>query len=550
MAKKNILTLNEADKLFEKLRKKAEPSKELQEYVHNVLLQDAHYLFQYRIGNRRFGHCTHCKRDFPLEIDSKREIFENDYELLNAKHGELVTCPECWAKVRKRYAKVGPPTVYAHAAEFKVDENGALIVYVYCFTYDYKKDFQLEVPHWNCYQIGYFDIHKYFHILNGWFEDIAYTGDKFTSDLNFTNSEIIQNPFRYDQNRYEGIKCYKLKEAIHSSNLKYCCLFKFVNDDDIFDLFKFLKFYCSYPEITEKLAKEGYEDVLSAYLNGGMKGCFNFNAKTVKDFLKLDKEHIKLFKTFKLKHEENNIKAMQYIQKNNIKFNSDVFSFISNSIIWHKESLDMLLKFVGIKKLMNYVHKQGELCQCRYSYTSNESIFFQNFEDYIVQCKQLEYDLNDINVLMPANLYYSHSQLTELLNRKKAEEKEKKNAKEMKKFLNRLPKLKKKYTFSDGNLLIRPAEGYEELCAEGTALHHCVYTNYSDKYIKGETDILLIRRLSDPTKPYYTVEYTNNIVIQCRTAYNESATDEVNNFLNKWQAYLKTTNTKLKKEVA
>ena len=88
------------------------------------------------------------------------------------------------------------------------------------------------------------------------------------------------------------------------------------------------------------------------------------------------------------------------------------------------------------------------------------------------------------------------------------------------------------------------------MCAEGTALHHCVYTNYSDKYIKGETDILLIRRLSDPTKPYYTVEYTNNIVIQCRTAYNESATDEVNNFLNKWQAYLKTTNTKLKKEVA
>ena len=119
----------------------------------------------------------------------------------------------------------------------------------------------------------------------------------------------------------------------------------------------------------------------------------------------------------------------------------------------------------------------------------------------------------------------------------------------MKKLKKRLTKLKEKYFFTDGNLLIRPAESYKDLQKEGTALHHCVYSVYRDRYINGETDILFIRRVSEPDKPFYTMEYKNGNVVQCRTAYNGGTTDEVKAFISKWKAFLKS-NTKKKKEVA
>lgn len=548
MKKKNILTTKEAETIYKRIKKKASPSKRLKQYVHNVVLENAHFLFQYKVGRKRFGYCTYCQKDFPLEIEDKRTYTDNDVDVLYAKHNEKVICPCCGREVTKRYAGISRPVTHADVAEFSVDKDGALIVYVYYFTYDYKNDIHVKAPHWHCYQIGYFDIHRYFHIMHSYFNDYVYLEDRNTSQLCFTNQQTVKYPNDQRQEKYEGIKCFELEKALLKSNLKYSCLMEYMADSDAVDMYRYLKMYCSYPEITEKLMKEGYQSVIGNYLCGGMKGVFNFRATTVSGFLKLDKRHIKYLKELNKQIYKSDIMAMQIVKKNNIKFSKENFSFLTDH--WcDLKLIDLMLNFVGIQKLRTYAKRQGEFCACRYSFQNGEYMFFENYRDYIAQCKKLSYDLTDKNIVMPANVFQAHQELTDLLNRKAAEEKARENAQKLKRFSKRLSKLQKKYSYTDGTFLIRPAEDYEDLCKEGTVLHHCVYSNYADDYIKGKTDILFIRRVTDPDSPYYTLEYKNDTVIQCRGLRNCSTTAEIRAFIENWKTYMKN-NLKKKEEAA
>lgn len=545
MAKKNLLTDIEAAQILERLKKSIGPSERLKKHVHNLLLRDAHILFQYRNGNTRYGYCTGCGNDFVIEIKAMRTYTENDVDVLTAKHNEKVICPCCGRTVTKRYAGYVRKDMYANAAEFKVDKSGALIVYVYRFTYEFSMDFHICKPHWTCWQIGYFDLHRYFHILHGWFGGKAYRGDKYTACLNFTNEQKVEEPFFYLQNEREGIKCFEADKALKKSNLKYSCLNEYMGETGAVDMFAYLKFYCSYPEITEKLMKEGYRDVIEQYLYGNFSGCFNFRAKTVSSFFKLDKVHLKALNEFKHIYFSDHVKAMQFIQNNGIKLKYSVFNFISSNY----RSIDLIRKlqeFMGMQKLINYVEKQGAFCACRNCYGTYDSLFFDNYKDYIRQCEMLEYDLTDKNIAVPMNLFRAHQQLTDLLNAKKSEEEAKTRVEKMKNFPKRLKKMKEKYCFSDGIYFIRPAESYEDLQKEGSTLHHCVYTNYADDHITGKTDILFIRKVSEPDKPFYTMEYFKGRIVQCRTVYNGGQTDEIKAFINKWEAFMKSNNKKKK----
>ena len=86
----------------------------------------------------------------------------------------------------------------------------------------------------------------------------------------------------------------------------------------------------------------------------------------------------------------------------------------------------------------------------------------------------------------------------------------------------------------DGLLIRLPVDG-AELIAEGKLLHHCV-GGYVDRMANGKTTILLIRRLSDPDTPFYTLEWLNGRVQQCRTLRNASYTEDeqVFSFVTAW----------------
>ncbi|MFQ8963448.1 PcfJ domain-containing protein [Sellimonas intestinalis] len=79
-----------------------------------------------------------------------------------------------------------------------------------------------------------------------------------------------------------------------------------------------------------------------------------------------------------------------------------------------------------------------------------------------------------------------------------------------------------------GLLLVVPASA-EDIKAEGAALHHCVGT-YVDRVARGETNIFFIRKEKEPDKPYFTMEWRDNDIVQCRGSRNCGMTPEVKAF--------------------
>lgn len=74
----------------------------------------------------------------------------------------------------------------------------------------------------------------------------------------------------------------------------------------------------------------------------------------------------------------------------------------------------------------------------------------------------------------------------------------------------------------------------DDIIREGSNLHHCVGT-YVSKVADGRSAILFVRRLSNPKKSYYTIEYSDNKVVQLKGFGNQDPPENVSNFVDKWQ---------------
>ncbi|KAF5063575.1 PcfJ-like protein [anaerobic digester metagenome] len=104
------------------------------------------------------------------------------------------------------------------------------------------------------------------------------------------------------------------------------------------------------------------------------------------------------------------------------------------------------------------------------------------------------------------------------------------------KFQNQIQALKK-FSWENSGLMIRPPKSQEEVGDEGEALRHAVIC-YLGKMSEGATAILFIRRVSEPDKPFFTLELNPKTlkVVQCCTKHNASYVEnpEVMEFVETW----------------
>ena len=74
-----------------------------------------------------------------------------------------------------------------------------------------------------------------------------------------------------------------------------------------------------------------------------------------------------------------------------------------------------------------------------------------------------------------------------------------------------------------------------DLVTEGNTLNHCVAKMYTDRYARGETDILFIRKLAEPDKPYFTMEVKNGRIIQVQGYADKESTKPVEPFVEEFK---------------
>ena len=113
--------------------------------------------------------------------------------------------------------------------------------------------------------------------------------------------------------------------------------------------------------------------------------------------------------------------------------------------------------------------------------------------------------LKELNQLIYTHENKEQERIRKLKNKEKAE-----------KFI-KMPKLR----YDLGEFILRHPRDVKELEQEGRELHHCV-ANYLDRIVAKETDVMFLRKKSEPDKPFFTVELKNNIIVQCRTFKNKT----------------------------
>lgn len=87
--------------------------------------------------------------------------------------------------------------------------------------------------------------------------------------------------------------------------------------------------------------------------------------------------------------------------------------------------------------------------------------------------------------------------------------------------------------FESDGYIIRPAATVREILEEANAQHSCV-ASCIDKHAQGQTDLWLMRRVSDPDSPLVTVEMRNGAVRQAFQSHNRQVAAAQCRVLKDW----------------
>lgn len=165
------------------------------------------------------------------------------------------------------------------------------------------------------------------------------------------------------------------------------------------------------------------------------------------------------------------------------------------------------------------------------------SALFELYRDYLEAAWALGRCLEHSKVLWPEDLHAAHDAAAAELAQRQDEALRTKVAAEAK-------ARKAKYEFElDGLRIVFPMTA-AAIKREGKALDHCV-GGYAERHIKGITTILFLRRSSDPSTPYVTIEMDGNQIRQIHGYHNDtlpgsrSPREAHGTFLDTWLRWIR-----------
>lgn len=311
------------------------------------------------------------------------------------------------------------------------------------------------------------------------------------------------------------------------SDLKYANLdmdrLLFNTPDNPYGLISYIYNFLKYPSI-EILEKAGFERIVGERASEGKSRAVNWRAKDLRKILGLKPKEIKEFRNLGRFARLYELEKYKDIKRMGCKVSFDKLDLLPDYKM--KERIREIERYVKLEKALEYLETQEDDCGI--------------YLDYLRECNALGYDMKNKKVLFPEELQAAHEETTKKIKiQTDAEKKEN--------FIKSVKKLYDRPEYREEKLLIRAAQSPEELAKESATLHHCVRT-YVDKVARGNCVILFIRRTSEPDKPYFTLELSpEGKIVQCRGDHNRDYPQDVKEFLERWQKWMKT---KKKKEAA
>lgn len=492
------------------------------------------------------AYCTHCGKY--MEIDSKTFRLRNN---------ELSTCPNCESRVRMKTFKRWRD--YEHASQYacilqKLDDY--LVARYFNVELHFRKG-NLEFRHGFTKRFSMTErCREFFHEKDGKLtsESFEYTQYKQTDGLRwcpdqgiipckmavvYTNNlpgELKETDFKYS-----GIEAYQKNEGCFPINI-----------------WNYMKEYPKNKWL-ERVVKFGLTHLAHDMLAEPWKwrgSNMGANEKIAQRVLKLPKESIQIMK--KINGGIAELETLEHFVSWKHKFTvEDVTRWMSMFGAKSDIIRQLALNDISIRKYMNYIEKQRILTQktavkkekvCSPAYlvnihqTSAEKYrsecgnLMQDWRDYIGWSEKLGYNMEDEYVMFPPELTKAHDRLfkeyKELQNKQEQERLRKENE-QIQKILQEVGTAEPLEMRTKKFMIVVP-QSAQDIKLEGQTLHHCVGT-YVARVAKGETMILFVRKVDEPNVPYFTMEWKNHKVVQCRGNHNCSMPADVNRFVKAFE---------------
>ncbi len=318
--------------------------------------------------------------------------------------------------------------------------------------------------------------------------------------------------------------------------------------------------FWEFPKL-EWICKMGLNQLAKEIINEryqGATGKINMKGGTIYKILGLNKVNTKILQSIDGNYDE--LRLLQVAQTIGLQLKPDQLREYYETFECNTDLLKQAKRKVSLHKLVKYIGKEseryplGENSGCgKYAYMGYQEREDPRIErkrnmardwlEYLGWCKALKYDLDNMFIYMPTNFKKVHDRTAKeyqaLQNKRAAAERKRQETlarKRMEQTQKAIEEIFKKNEGADaffirgkGLILVVPKNG-DEIKAEGEALHHCV-GGYVSRVASGETNIFFIRKAEAPEKSYFTLEYRDNRVIQCRGLHNCDMPPDVKAFV-------------------
>jgi len=524
---KHLMELRHTDYMMEMV---PEVPEDFEQWAYETANREHRYLIFDAASSRRHrdAYCTHCNSY--MKIDMKKMPVKIDMKC---------SCPECDSEVTVKSYKRWHDTEYTNKFGCLIQKVDGYIIARYFRINLYFDKGNLQESKGFKRDVGIVEECRIFYGTEGLktsesFEFKQYKtmpGCRWCPDENTidcTHAVVytanLPEELADTQFKYSGIDAYQKNEGYH-----------------IIPIWNYMKYFPDNPEL-EYLAKTGLTQICSDLVTDTWRWRGNSRHNIdVGKIRRLNKQNLKILRSL-----NGSMYVMDFLLElqhwGTVMTSEEVDEFMT--YLGARKDVIRKLAIIGMhpRKLVRYVRKQY-----LHRHDGKDRLSVQNrrdecknicrdWEDYVSWCQDLEKNTEDEYVLMPPNLLQAHDRLL-------AEKKEKEDAIAKKKMEEETRLIQKIMEDSKNaeplnmktkHLMIVLPNGVSDLKFEGETLHHCVAT-YANRVAKGQTLILFIRQVEAPNTPFYTLEWKDHKVAQCRGMRNCDMTSEVRAFVRAFE---------------
>lgn len=544
---------NAIDRLMEPIK---EPPKELKKWAFDVALGFSRYLVYKEIKKGKVEcECTYCKE--------KKVLNRAETKLKDNEKGK---CPFCGADVIQKARGRLPAWISDERWIMYIEKynKGVVLRYFQAFR---EIDSSLEVSDkFGEYCRTYYEFHNR-KAVEKWSFEFAHF--KQTSEVRWCKAlgKIpLLNCCLYPEN---------LPEVWEDTEMKYSAL-EILSRSNKSKTTRYevaLSVYLNFPKL-EWLIKMGLNNLVCDCIDGRNSINIRTSGKTIYEILKLDKLNVRLLQ--EVNGNDRILQILQYAQKVAYRFKADELKRFYKAFGTDTSLIEKVNRKTTLHKILKYLENESK----RYTSKDKRNNFLpgtnryyeicerndhrglnriaRDWKEYIGWCKDLGYDINNMFIYLPKGFKAVHDrtyrEYQALLDKKAKAEKEKQE-KLARMRMEETKRMMKEIFSGNGEsnafqirgkgLMIVIPSSLEDIKREGEVLHHCVGT-YTERVAKGETNIFFVRKEKEPSVPYFTVEYKNGKVAQCRGSHNQGMPSQVEAFVKVFEQKMQEAERKRK----